>query len=167
MEIVRKGEEEVMKINAESNRMRVLGKGVQSWLDPLRLKILIIPYKEANPIGKNADYFFLKGFKYAAAEDYANAINEYKKGLEIKYDHLLCRFNLGAILFKLGLFEEALSQYELLLTKDSHLKKPQILFNRTMCLFQLGRYQEVLSSAQLCLDTNFKDESLEAELLTM
>ena len=31
--------------------------------DPLRLKILIMPPQDANPVGKNADYFFLKGFK--------------------------------------------------------------------------------------------------------
>lgn len=45
--------------------------------DPLRLKILVMPSKEANPIGKNADYFFLKGFKYTASEEYANALHSY------------------------------------------------------------------------------------------
>jgi hypothetical protein len=35
----------------------------------------------------------------------------YLKGLDIKPDHLLCRFNLGVTLFKLGLYEEAVSQY--------------------------------------------------------
>ena len=60
-------------------------------------------------MGKNADYFFLKGFKYALAEDFSHSMAAYLKGLDIKRDHLLCRFNLGVILFRLGLFEEAVS----------------------------------------------------------
>ena len=74
-----------------------------------------MPFKEANPIGKNADYFFLKGFKCMMSEEYTQALFFYQKGLEIKRDHLLCRFNLGVILFKLGLYEESLSQYDILL----------------------------------------------------
>jgi hypothetical protein len=35
----------------------------ENYYDPLRLKILVMPYNEANPVGKNADYFFIKGFK--------------------------------------------------------------------------------------------------------
>ena len=75
----------------------------------MRLKILVMPYHDANPVGKNADYFFLKGFKCAIAEEFANAMASYLKGLSIKNNHLLCRFNLGVILFKLGLFDEAIS----------------------------------------------------------
>jgi hypothetical protein len=63
-----------------------------------------MPYQDANPIGKNSDYFFLKAFKYSINEEYANALHTYWKGLEIKSDHFLCRFNLGVILFNLGLF---------------------------------------------------------------
>ena len=75
-----------------------------------------MPFKDANPIGKNSDYFFLQGFKYAASEEYAHALHQYQKGLQIKNDHLLCRFNLGVILFRLGLFEEAYLQYDKLLS---------------------------------------------------
>lgn len=74
-----------------------------------------MPCKDANPIGKNADYFFLKAFKHAMNEEYANAIQDYQKGLEIKPNHLLCRHNLGVILFTIGMFQEALSEYEKLL----------------------------------------------------
>jgi len=49
----------------------------------------------------------LKGFKYQTNEEYASALHSYQKGLEIKHNHLLCRYNLGVILFRLGLFEEA------------------------------------------------------------
>ena len=43
-----------------------------------------MPVSDANPIGKNADYFFLKGFKYAQNEEYTNAMHTYLKGLMIK-----------------------------------------------------------------------------------
>jgi tetratricopeptide (TPR) repeat protein len=82
--------------------------------DPLRLKILVMPCQEANPIGRNADYFFLKGFKEMSTEDYAHAMAAYLKGLDIKHDHLLCRFNLGVCLFSLGLYDEASAQYDIL-----------------------------------------------------
>lgn len=49
--------------------------------DPLRLKILIMPPQDANPVGKNADYFFLKGFKASSNEEYANAMSYYLKGI--------------------------------------------------------------------------------------
>lgn len=65
-------------------------------------------------MGRNADYFFLKGFKEASTEDYAHAMAAYLKGLEIKPDHLLCRYNLGVALFSLGLYDEASSQYDIL-----------------------------------------------------
>ena len=43
----------------------------------MRLKVLVMPYKDANPIGKNADYFFLKAFKYSIHEEFASAISAY------------------------------------------------------------------------------------------
>jgi tetratricopeptide (TPR) repeat protein len=97
----------------------------------MRLKILVMPPKDANPVGKNADYFFLKGFKYSISEDYANSMSSYLKGLAIKSDHLLCRFNLGVILFKLGLFEESVSQYQTLV-KQGYGERPVVLYNKAI-----------------------------------
>ena len=117
-----------MRSAVQSNRMKLLIKerdgkpptDLQRWgfdntsmgadkkgFDPLRLKILVMPCQEANPVGRNADYFFIKGFKEMACEDYAHAMAGYLKGLDIKHDHLLCRFNLGVCLFSLGLYDEA------------------------------------------------------------
>jgi hypothetical protein len=45
---------------------------------------MTMPVAEANPVGKNADYFFLKGFKDMLTEDYAHAMASYLKGLNIK-----------------------------------------------------------------------------------
>jgi tetratricopeptide (TPR) repeat protein len=102
------------------------------FFDPLRLKILIMPYQEANPVGRNADYFFLKGFKEGTTEDYAHSMASYLKGLDIKSDHLLCRFNLGVTLFKLGLFEEACLQYNILV-KQGYGDRAVVNFNKALC----------------------------------
>lgn len=91
-----------------------------------------MPYHDANPVGKNADYFFLKGFKCAVAEEYANAMASYLKGLSIKNNHLLCRYNLGVILFKLGLFDEAISQYNILV-KQGYGERTVVLYNKALC----------------------------------
>ena len=69
-----------MRNPISSNRMRVISEAVhekqltdlakygfketdlsqiEKFFDPLRLKILVMQMSEANPIGKNADYFFL------------------------------------------------------------------------------------------------------------
>lgn len=88
-------------------------------------------------MGKNADYFFLKGFKFGACEEYANAMASYLKGLDIKSDHMLCRYNLGVTLFKLGLYEEAVSQYATLI-KQGYGEKAIVLYNKTLCELQCG-----------------------------
>ena len=83
-------------------------------------------------MGKNADYFFLKGFKAGTNEEYANAMSYYLKGIQIKEDHLLCRFNLGVVQFKLGLFDEAIAQYHTL-QKQGYGTRPVVLYNLALC----------------------------------
>lgn len=61
----------------------------------------------------------------------------YLKGLDIKSDHMLCRFNLGVTLFKLGLYEEAVSQYTTLI-KQGYGEKAIVLYNKTLCELQCG-----------------------------
>lgn len=157
------------RVPAISNRMRVLShqsrappqdlnkhgfihqQAPKEAFDPLRLKVLVLPFQDANPIGKNADYFFLKAFKHSAAEDYAHALSSYLKGLEIKPDHLLCRFNLGVILFRLGLFEEAYSQYHTLLAQG-YAEKPIVHYNLALACLQCGKYSESLKIARKCLE---------------
>jgi tetratricopeptide (TPR) repeat protein len=63
--------------------------------------------KEANPFGKNPDYMFVKGIDYLGLRDYAQAIQYFERGLSAKSTHLLCRFNLGYTLFKVGHFTAA------------------------------------------------------------
>jgi tetratricopeptide (TPR) repeat protein len=120
----------------------------------MRLKILVMPCSEANPVGKNADYFFLKGFKFGACDEHANAMASYLKGLDIKNDHLLCRFNLGVTLFKLGLFEESVHQYEIL--AKQHSGKPVVLYNKALCELQAGKFEEASLSAEKCIEEIMK-----------
>ena len=79
--------------------------------DPFRLKIIMIPKRDANPFGKNPDFFFVKGIDYLNIRDYPNAIKNFDKGCTDNPNHFLTRFNLGYTLFKLGNYEQAKSQY--------------------------------------------------------
>jgi tetratricopeptide (TPR) repeat protein len=116
----------------------------------MRLKILVMPYSEANPVGKNADYFFIKGFKYSVTEDYAHAMAAYLKGLDIKSDHLLCRFNLGVILFKLGLYHEASSQYSIL-ASQGYSDRTFVMYNKALSELQAAQHEKTLESSQKCI----------------
>ena len=95
---------------------------VEKFFDPFRLKMIVMPSKEANPFGKNPDYFFLKGLEYTNQREFSSAIAAYEKGLEIKSENFLCRFNLGYVFFKMGLFQEALKQYQIM-DSQGHTKK--------------------------------------------
>ncbi|CDW79852.1 tpr repeat-containing protein [Stylonychia lemnae] len=173
MQLEQNKDDKFMRIPATSNRMRMVFNEIKvppqdlnrqgfkkiglndMHFDPLRLKVLVIPFKDANPIGKNADYFFLKGFKYQTNEEYANALHSYQKGLEIKHNHLLCRFNLGVILFRLGLFEEAYLQYEKLISLGYH-ERTVVLYNKILCAVQIGRFNEAVEIATKCIDILIK-----------
>lgn len=70
----------------------------------MRLKIIMLHRGEANSIGKNPDYYFVQGLNFLNGADYSNAIKCFAKGVKDKKTHLLCRFNLGYTLFKVGHF---------------------------------------------------------------
>ena len=72
--------------------------------DPMRLKIIMLQKELANPFGKNPDYLFVKGIDYLNARETEMAIKCFEKGVHDKSTHLLCRFNLGYTLFKVGHF---------------------------------------------------------------
>lgn len=65
--------------------------------------------------GKNADFYFVEAGKQAMNNDLTKALEFLKRGLEIKPTHVLCRFNEGVILFKLGLIVEAGRDFAFLL----------------------------------------------------
>lgn len=74
----------------------------------------MLPKAEANPFGKNPDYFFVKGIDYLNLRDLPQAIKCFNKGVTDKPTHLLCRFNLGYALFKAGNFQAAAENFQIL-----------------------------------------------------
>lgn len=65
--------------------------------------------------GKNSDFYFVEAAKISLKGDLTLAIEMLKKGLEIKPNHLLCRFNHGVLMFKLGLISEATEDYKMII----------------------------------------------------
>jgi len=42
---------------------------MEEHFDPMRLKIIMMPKKGANPFGKNPDFFFIQGIDYLNARE--------------------------------------------------------------------------------------------------
>lgn len=57
--------------------------------------------------GKTAEFYFIQAMKHLMRNALTTAIEELNKGLVLTPDHLLCRFNHGVIMFKLGLIRQA------------------------------------------------------------
>lgn len=69
------------------------------------------------------------------------------KGLAIQPDHLLCRFNHGALMFKLGLMSQARRDFEML--SPRYPKELAAHFNLALTLLQLGEYDKALDAADI------------------
>jgi tetratricopeptide (TPR) repeat protein len=86
---------------------------LEKFFDPLRVRLRVMPINRAPlTIGKNADFYFIEGSKLGLKGDLPKALELLKRGLEIKPNHYLCRFNHGVILFKLGFILEATKDFE-------------------------------------------------------
>lgn len=131
---------------------------INKLFDSMRLKIIMLEKQKANCFGKNPDYYFAKGVDYLNVQDFSNAIQCFQKGVHDKHTHLLCRFNLGYVLFKVGHFPEAANQYHILAQQCLELRihpaeqVPLVLFNKAASELQAGLYSKVVESAQLALD---------------
>lgn len=121
--------------------------------DPMRLKIIMMPKKGANPIGRNPDSYFIKGIDYLNQKDVSNAIKCFEKGVHDKSTHFLCRFNLGYILFKVGHFQAAAAHYDLLAYQCFELQLhpsryfTSVLYNKTVVELQCGKFLKSAASA--------------------
>jgi tetratricopeptide (TPR) repeat protein len=91
--------------------------------------------------------------------DLTKALELLKRGLELKPDHYLCRFNHGVILFKLGLILEATSDFHRLSTL--HPEDPVVAYNLALCNVQLGLFHE---ASTIC-DVTIKREKDDPKLL--
>ena len=88
----------------DKNNVKILEK----FFDPLRVRLRVMPLSKASQtIGKNADFYFIEAAKVSLKGELTKAVQLLNRGLEIKPNHYLCRFNHGVILFKLGLIIEA------------------------------------------------------------
>jgi tetratricopeptide (TPR) repeat protein len=88
----------------DKNNIKILEK----FFDPLRVRLRVQPISRApQTIGKTADFYFIEAGKLSLKGDLPKAIELLKRGLELKPNSYLCRFNHGVVLFKLGLILEA------------------------------------------------------------
>lgn len=88
---------------------------MERFLDPLRIRLRVIPISKApfaSSSGKNADFYFIEAGKLGLKNDLTKALEFLKRGLELKPEHYLCRFNHGVVLFKLGLIVEATKDFQ-------------------------------------------------------
>lgn len=69
--------------------------------------------------------------KLSLKGDLPKAIELLKRGLELKPNHYLCRFNHGVLLFKLGLIIEATQDFTSLL--ETHPNDPLTAYNLAIC----------------------------------
>lgn len=113
----------------DKNNVRILEK----FFDPLRIRLRVMPISKA-PVtnGKNADFYFIEAGKLSLKGDLTKAIDMLKRGLQLKPNHYLCRFNHGAVLFKLGLILEAAKDYEGLL--QQHPSDSCAAYNLSVCM---------------------------------
>ena len=119
--------------------------------NPLRVKLRIMPQERAGLIkpGKNSQYYFIKAARLSLRNEFPLAIEALNKGLAKDTTNLLCRFNHGAICFKLGLIIEARNDFQMV----SALYKKELAghFNYGLCLYQLGQYKEAKDALELII----------------
>ena len=98
----------------------------------------ILPISRAPLVqGKTPDFYFIEAAKKSLSGDLTHAIELLKRGLLIKPNHFLCRFNHGVLMFKMGLIKEAATDFESLITAKQ--KDPWVYFNLATCLISLGK----------------------------
>ena len=121
---------------ALENERRYVNKNVKilnESFDPLRIRLRVMPISRAPLVkSKNSDFYFVEAGKLGLRGDLTLAIELLKRGLELKHDHFLCRFNHGVIMFKFGLVQEAAHDFYYLTQK--YPREPWAYFNYAICL---------------------------------
>ena len=115
-------------------------KTIQNSFDPIRIRLRVMPVSRAPLVrAKNSDYYFIEAGKNANCGAIPDAIELLKRGLAIKDNHFLCRFNHGVIMFKIGLIEEASNDFMSLTTEMPGKKDAWVYFNLATCFLQMGK----------------------------
>lgn len=97
----------------------------------------------------NAEEHFLRGLKYEKSNQYADAIEAYRKALKIKPDYMDAYVNLGAVYYKLGKYSDAVDAY-----KYAVKIKPdfQVLYNKLGTIYIVtGNYATALDTLEQSL----------------
>lgn len=100
------------------------------------------PVKKTEVKKDNAEEYFMKGLKYERSNQYANAVETYKKALKIKPDYMDAYVNLGALYYRLGKYPDAIDAY-----KHAVKIKPdfQALYNKLGTIYIVtGKYSAAL-----------------------
>jgi tetratricopeptide (TPR) repeat protein len=132
--------------------------GFDPYFDPIRAKLRVMPIDRAPQIqGKTADFYFIQASNLCLRNNLPHAIESLTKGLAIQPDHLLCRFNHGALMFKLGLMSQARRDFEML--SPRYPKELAAHFNLALTLLQLGEYDKALDAADIIVKAAQKADS--------
>jgi tetratricopeptide (TPR) repeat protein len=139
----------------DKNNIKILEK----YFDPLRVRLRVMPIARAPmTIGKNSEYYFIEAGKLSLRGDLPKALELLKRGLEIKPNHYLCRFNHGVVLFKLGLILEATSDFLQLI--EANASDPVVAYNLAVCQVQLGEYGKAVTSCNITIEHGKQDKTL-------
>jgi tetratricopeptide (TPR) repeat protein len=102
--------------------------------------LLAIVYPVAQPAkqtANNPESVLARAVGFHQAGDLENAIKEYQTFLAERPDHTNARSNLGAVLARLGRFQEAIDQYNRALLLDGN--NPGIRFNLAVAFYKSAR----------------------------
>lgn len=107
------------------------------------------PAKKSEVKRDNAEEHFMKGLKYEKANQYADAVEAYKKALKIKPDYIDAYVNLGAVYYKLGKYSDAVDAY-----KHAVKIKPDFhaIYNKLGTIYIVtGKYSAALDTLEQAL----------------
>eukprot|EP00347_Sterkiella_histriomuscorum_P011112 403373711 len=130
---------------------------IEQFFDPLRLKLMMVPLSDIpNQFTKQgSDFHFIKGIKLQLMKELQAALNSYEEGiLQYPQSSFNCKFNKGVILFKLGMFKEALRIYQQIVREEPLDKR--IAYNKSLCEIQIGLYSQAIFTIDSYVN-NFKE----------
>ncbi|MDI6729644.1 MAG: tetratricopeptide repeat protein [Thermodesulfovibrionales bacterium] len=107
------------------------------------------PAKKTEVKKDNAEEYFMKGLKYERSNQYADAVEAYKKALKIKPDYMDAYVNLGVLYYKLGKYSDAIDAY-----KHAVKIKPdfQAIYNKLGTVYIVtGKYSAALDTLEHAL----------------
>lgn len=108
-------------------------KMLQESFDPIRIRLRVMPSSRAPCAkGMNEDHYFVQACKKAVSGELTSAMDLLKRGLALKPNHFLCKFNHGVVQFKFGLITEACQDFQEL--TEIHPDESWPYYNLAVCL---------------------------------